>query len=51
VETGNQPEPQLFHVAEDPAERNNLGAEYPEKVREMMARLEEIQKSGRSRPK
>ena len=51
VETGNQPEPQLFHVAEDPAERNNVAAQYPEKVREMMARLEEFQKSGRSRPK
>jgi arylsulfatase A-like enzyme len=49
VETGNQPEPQLFNVAEDPAEQHNVAAQYPEKVSEMMARLEQIEKSGRSR--
>jgi hypothetical protein len=46
----NQPEPQLFNVAEDPVEQHNVAAQYPEKVSEMMARLEQIQKSGRSRP-
>ena len=49
VETGNQPEPQLLNMATDPVEQHNLAANYPDKVKEMTARLDEIERSGRSR--
>lgn len=49
-ETGNQLKPQLFNIAEDPGEKNDLAPRYPEKTKEMLARLEQIQKAGRSRP-
>jgi arylsulfatase A-like enzyme len=49
-ETGNDPQPQLFHLSEDPGEKNNLAAKYPDKVKTLLARLEEIEKAGRSRP-
>jgi hypothetical protein len=49
-ETGNDPQPQLFHLTEDPGEKNNLAAKYPDKVKTLLARLEEIEKAGRSRP-
>jgi arylsulfatase A-like enzyme len=49
-ETGNDPQPQLFHLTEDPGEKNNLAAKYPDKVKELLARLEQIEKAGRSRP-
>lgn len=48
-ETGNDPQPQLFNIAQDPGERNNLAGQRPEKVKELLARLEAIQKAGRSR--
>jgi arylsulfatase A-like enzyme len=50
-ETGNDPQPQLFHLSEDPGEKNNLAAKYPDKVKTLLARLEEIEKAGRSRPR
>jgi hypothetical protein len=40
----------LFHLSEDPGEKNNLAAKYPDKVKTLLARLEEIEKAGRSRP-
>jgi len=49
-ETGNDPQPQLFHLTEDPGEKNNLAAKYPDKVKELLARLAQIEKAGRSRP-
>ena len=50
IELGNLPEAQLYNLREDPAERHNVAAEYPEKVREMGRRLAEIRAAGRSRP-
>lgn len=32
----------LFHLSEDPGERNNLAARYPEKVKELMAILRDV---------
>lgn len=32
----------LFHLAEDPAEQNNLASRYPHKVKELMGILEEV---------
>ena len=50
-ELGNDPEPQLFHLANDIAEQNNVAAQYPDKVKELLAMLAQIQKDGRSRPR
>ena len=50
IETGNDPEPQLFHLADDIGEHNNVAAQYPDKLKDLLAQLEQIQKSGRSRP-
>ena len=49
-ELGNDPQPQLFNLTEDPGEQNNLAAERPEKVKELLAMLDQIQSAGRSRP-
>jgi len=39
---------QLFNLANDPHEDNNLAADYPERVRDMVALLKEQIESGRS---
>ncbi|MEO8367965.1 MAG: arylsulfatase [Candidatus Solibacter sp.] len=49
-ELGNDPQPQLFNLANDLAEQNNLAAQYPERVKEMLAMLAKIESDGRSRP-
>ena len=50
-EIGNDPQPQLFNLVNDLAEQNNVAAQYPDKVKEMLAMLAQIQKDGRSRPR
>jgi arylsulfatase A-like enzyme len=50
-EIGNDPQPQLFNLASDIAEQNNVAAQYPDKVKELLAMLAQIQKDGRSRPR
>ncbi|NDV57155.1 arylsulfatase [Bacteroides sp. 519] len=40
TELGNNPEPQLYNLKEDIGEKNNLAAQYPEKVEELKAILE-----------
>jgi arylsulfatase A-like enzyme len=49
-ELGNDPEPQLFRISQDIGETRNLAAQYPDKVKELLAMLDRIQKAGRSRP-
>ncbi len=49
-EIGNDPQPQLFNLVNDLAEHNNLAAQHPDKVNQMLATLEQIQKNPRSRP-
>jgi arylsulfatase A-like enzyme len=49
-ETGDGPRAQLYDIAKDPGEENDLAAQYPGKVKDMLARLEHIRASGRSRP-
>ena len=39
IGTGNDPNGQLYDLGSDPGERQNLAAKYPERVREMAARL------------
>ena len=41
---------QLYNLAEDLAEANDLAAKYPEKVKELGADLKKLQDNGRSRP-
>ena len=42
TETGNDPQPQLYDLANDPGERTNVAAANPEKARELAAILEGI---------
>jgi arylsulfatase A-like enzyme len=51
IETGNDPQPQLFNLKDDIGERNNLAPQYPEKTKELLSMLEQIQKDGRTRPR
>ncbi len=39
IETGNNPEYQLYNLKEDPSQQNNLAAKHPEKVEEMQAAM------------
>jgi arylsulfatase A-like enzyme len=50
-EIGNDAQPQLFNLANDIAEQNNVAAQHPEKVTELLDMLAKIQKDGRSRPR
>ena len=50
IETGNDPNGQLYDLGSDLGERQNLAAKQPERMREMAARLAEIRSKGRSRP-
>lgn len=45
-----QPPGQLYNVVDDPSEGTNLYAEHPEIVARLTTLLEDIRKSGRSRP-
>jgi arylsulfatase A-like enzyme len=49
TELGNDPAPQLYDLATDSGEQNNVAGEHPERVKEMTERLEKIRASGRSR--
>jgi arylsulfatase A-like enzyme len=42
TETGNSPEPQLYNLKKDIGEKENLAAQYPEKIKEMQQLLEAI---------
>ena len=42
TELGNDPEPQLYNVADDPGEKTNLAAEHPDLVKKMSGQLEQI---------
>jgi arylsulfatase A-like enzyme len=50
TELGNDPEPQLYNLAADPGERNDLAADQPDRVKQMTSQLNKIKDSGRSRP-
>jgi arylsulfatase A-like enzyme len=43
TELGNAPSPQLYHLSEDPREREDVAARNPERVRAMSAALSAIQ--------
>jgi arylsulfatase A-like enzyme len=50
TELGNDPQPQLYDTARDPGEKNNLAAQYPERVQQMSAALEKFRAAERTRP-
>jgi arylsulfatase A-like enzyme len=49
-ETGDDPAAQLYDLAEDIGEKNNLAAQEPDVVSSLANRLDEIRSAGRSRP-
>jgi arylsulfatase A-like enzyme len=49
TELGNAPTAQLYNVAKDRAERSDVAAQQPERVRTLLASLDKIRASGRSR--
>lgn len=49
IESGNDPEPQLYDLGKDIGEKNNLAKTHPEKVKELMEILQQIRTEGRSR--
>jgi arylsulfatase A-like enzyme len=50
TELGNDTQPQLYDLAEDPGERNNVAGDFPDKVEELAALLEQIRRTPRTRP-
>ncbi|MEO2047624.1 MAG: sulfatase-like hydrolase/transferase [Pirellulales bacterium] len=48
AELSQTPFVQLFHLQDDPSEANNLAAQHPEKVRELLSLLEHQIEQGRS---
>ncbi len=50
TELGNDPDPQLYNLREDPGEKNNLAAKEPERVRALAALLDRVKAEARSRP-
>jgi arylsulfatase A-like enzyme len=49
TELGNDPQPQLYDLARDPSEARNVANDHPDRVRSMLAELNQIRSSGRSR--
>lgn len=50
IETGNDPEPQLYDLSQDIGEAHNVAQAHPEIVREMDALLQSVKASAQSRP-
>jgi arylsulfatase A-like enzyme len=50
TELGIDPQPQLYNLGDDLAEKRNLAAEHPDKVQELAALLDKIRQDGRTRP-
>ena len=42
---------ELYDLAKDPGEKQNLAKQHPEKLKAMLERLEAIKRAGRSRPR
>jgi arylsulfatase A-like enzyme len=41
---------ELYNLADDPAEQNNLAESHPERLKQMLAALEKINSDGHTRP-
>jgi len=42
METGNNPQPQLYDLSVDPSEKENLAGTHPDKVKELAILLEKV---------
>ncbi len=49
IEPGNDEMPQLYDLGKDIGEKNNIAAQYPEKVKEMAAELQRLKTAERTR--
>ena len=49
TETGEAPVDQLYDLAHDLGETNNVAGQHPDRVQAMAARLRSIREAGRSR--
>jgi arylsulfatase A-like enzyme len=49
TELGNDTEPQLYNLRDDPGERNNLASQEPDRVRRLTDLLNKVRSDGRSR--
>ena len=49
IETGADPNPQLYDLVADPGEKRNVAAEHPQRVGQMTAKLAQIRAAGRTR--
>jgi arylsulfatase A-like enzyme len=50
IELGNDPEPQLYNLKSDIAERHNAASDHPDVVSELAALLKKIRNDGHTRP-
>jgi len=50
TELGNDPNPQLYNLAKDPGETQNLAEQHPGRVNALQAQLQKLKQDGRSRP-
>jgi arylsulfatase A-like enzyme len=50
IETGRAPQPQLYNVADDAAEKKNVAAAHPDTVKQLQALLNKIRTEPGSRP-
>jgi len=50
TELGNAPKPQLYNLARDPGEKNDLAADQPERIQVMLQELTRIRAGNRTRP-
>lgn len=42
IESGMKPYPQLYNLAEDPSEQNNLATRHPQKIKQMQQKIDQI---------
>jgi arylsulfatase A-like enzyme len=49
TELGNDAQPQLYNLEEDPGEKRNVAARYPDRVQELAEQLKQIRDRGHSR--
>ena len=49
TELGNDPQPQLYDLAQDPGETRNLATQHPDRVQAMQEQLRKLRAEGRSR--
>lgn len=50
IELGNNPEGQLYHIASDPSERQNVASSHPDVLRHLAAKLDEVKDNRVNQP-